>query len=222
MEWEILVRYQYPEETQAIDEIRANGNGGFAGGIDWSTMGNGVGYGFASMSTDTGHLSGSGNGSWAYQAPEALNNWGYRAMHGSVVLAKQIVSAYYPKPSAFNYYNGCSTGGRQGLKEAEIFPEDFDGIVAGAPAWWTNHLQTWTVKVGTYDLPAGAPHYIPPPLFEVIAAEVLKQCDPQDGVTDQVIQDPSRCKFRPEALLCASNFTNGTASKCLTSPQIST
>jgi len=199
----------------------AIGNSGFAGGINWGQMGTGTGYGFAVMSTDTGHLSSSFDASWAYQKPEVVANWGYRAMHGSVELSKQVVKAFYSQTPKFSYYNGCSTGGRQGLKEAEMFPDDFDGIVAGSPAWWTSHLQPWSLKVGTYNLPVTADHYIPPALFSVVADEVVKQCDPQDGVTDSVISDPARCNFRPEALLCTGkNTTNSTT--CLTSPQIGT
>lgn len=62
-------------------------------------------------------------------------------MHGSVVLAKEVTEAYYSCKPKFNYYSGCSTGGRQGLKEVEMYPEDFDGVLAGSPAWWTSHLQ---------------------------------------------------------------------------------
>lgn len=94
------------------------------------------------MSTDTGHISLSNNGSWAYKAPERITDWGYRAMHGSVVLSKEITEMYYGCKPQYNYYSGCSTGGRQGLKEVEMYPEDFDGVLAGAPAWWTSHLQT--------------------------------------------------------------------------------
>jgi feruloyl esterase len=92
------------------------------------------------MSTDTGHNSTSQDGSWALNK-ESVTDWGYRAMHGSVVLAKEIVEAYYSSPPAYNYFSGCSTGGRQGLKEVELYPEDFDGVLVGAPAWWTSHLQ---------------------------------------------------------------------------------
>lgn len=184
-------------------------------------QGSGTGYGFAVMSTDTGHLSNTGDATWAYNKPEVLANWGYRAMHGSVELSKVIVKSFYSKAPVFNYYNGCSTGGRQGLKEAEMYPDDFDGIVAGSPAWWTAHLQPWTLKVGTYNLPVTATHHISPSLFNVIADEVVKQCDPQDGVLDGVISDPSRCNFRPETLLCTGkNITNATS--CLSSPQIDT
>jgi feruloyl esterase len=174
------------------------------------------------VSTDTGHSSTPLEASWASNAPEKVTNWGYRALHGSTVLGKEITKAYYGNAPAYSYYSGCSTGGRQGLKEAEMFPEDFDGIVAGAPAWWTVHLQLWNMKVGLYNLPTTAPYHIPDNLFAAIGAEVLKQCDPQDGVADNVISDPARCDFRPEALLCAANVTNATASGCLTSPQIDT
>ncbi|KAH7355600.1 feruloyl esterase B precursor [Pyrenochaeta sp. MPI-SDFR-AT-0127] len=204
------------------DRFLAVGNGGFAGGINWLDMSPGVRYGFATMSTDTGHNSSSIDGTWAYNQPGKIENWGHLAMHGSVVTAKAIISAYYTKDISYNYYAGCSTGGRQGLKEAELYPEDFDGIIAGAPAWWTSHLQPWTVKVASYNLPTTADYHIPPALFPAIKGEVLKQCDPQDGLKDGIISDPDGCNFRPEELLCGVDITNSTAAGCLTSPQIST
>jgi feruloyl esterase len=143
-------------------------------------------------------------------------------MHGSVVTAKTIVSAYYEKPVSYNYYAGCSTGGRQGLKEAEMYPEDFDGIIAGAPAWWTSHMQPWTVQMGFYNLPTSADYHIPPAKFPLIAKKVLEQCDPQDGLLDTVISDPVGCVFQPEQLHCPTNVTNSTSADCLTSAQIST
>ena len=196
-------------------------------------MGTNVHYGFASMSTDTGHISGTGDGSWALNNPEAQMDWGYRAMHGSVVLAKEIVEKYYGQSIAYSYYSGCSTGGRQGLKEVQMFPEDFDGVLAGAPAWWTTHLQTWTVKVGLYNLPNNGANHIPAELFPVISAEVFRQCDGQDGLEDGIISDPYGCDFYPESLLCNSetnaNATSplspsygSNASACLTAAQIDT
>lgn len=173
------------------------------------------------MSTDTGHNSTSRDGSWALNK-ESLTDWGYRAMHGSVVLAKDIVQSYYGSGSRYSYYSGCSTGGRQGLKEVEMFPEDFDGALAGAPAWWTSHLQTWTVKAGLYNLPTTSAHHIPPTLFPIIGAEVLRQCDGQDGLVDSIISDPRGCEFIPEALLCGSNVTNQTEAGCLTAAQVET
>ncbi|KAF2140705.1 uncharacterized protein K452DRAFT_288794 [Aplosporella prunicola CBS 121167] len=205
--------------TQWNDRFLALGNGGFAGGINWLDMGSGVGYGFASMSTDTGHNSTSGDGSWALDKPEKLTDWGWRAMHGSVVLAKELTKTYYGSEIKYSYYSGCSTGGRQGLKSAQKFPDDFDGVLVGAPAWWTTHLQTWTIKVGTYNVPATAAHHIPTTLFPVIAAEVLKQCDGADGLKDSIITDPRRCAFNREALLCGGHSNS---SSCLTPAQLTT
>ncbi|KAH0035086.1 putative ferulic acid Esterase/Feruloyl esterase, partial [Aureobasidium melanogenum] len=197
----------------------AVGNGGFAGGINWLDMAAGLGYKFAVVSTDTGHNSTSSDGKWAYHNEDALLDWGYRAMHGSTVLGKQLTTAYYSNPILYSYYSGCSTGGRQGLRDIQLYPGDFDGVVAGAPAWWTNHLQPWTTKLGTYNLPNTSAHHIDPSLFPVIGAEVMRQCDGADGVVDTIISDPNACDFDPNYLLCtpANNNTN-----CLTPPQLDT
>ena len=115
--------------------------GGAAGGIDWQTMGAGVKYGLATISSDTGHNSTSTDLSWAYNNPEAREDWGHRALHLSIGLAKDIVKGYYSQDINYSYYAGCSTGGRQGLKTVQEYPEDVDGALVGAPAWWTTHLQ---------------------------------------------------------------------------------
>tara|TARA_R110002003_G_scaffold116_2_gene10078 strand:+ start:27795 stop:28955 length:1161 start_codon:yes stop_codon:yes gene_type:complete len=142
-------------------------------------------------------------------------------MHGSVVVAKAVTAAYYAQNVSYSYYSGCSTGGRQGLKEAEFYPEDFDGIVAGAPAWWTSHMQPWTARVALYNLPTTADYHIPAALFATINKEVIKQCDPQDGLVDSIISDPEGCNFRPETLLCGANAT-ANDTRCVTGPQLDT
>jgi feruloyl esterase len=205
--------------SQWNSRFLATGNGGFGGGIAWPEMGYFTQYGFAAMSTDTGHLAVAFDGSWALNNSEAVTDWGYRAMHGSVVIAKQITQAYYDAKPKYNYYSGCSTGGRQGLKEAQMFPDDFDGILAGAPAWWTTHLQPWSLEVGLYNLPADGPGHISADLMVgPVTAEIYRQCDPQDGLTDGIISDPYSCNFFPEALLC----TRPGQADCLTPPQLST
>jgi feruloyl esterase len=184
-------------------------------------MATGVQQGFAVVSTDAGTRPASsamGSAAWAENAPEKVTDWGWRALHESVVAGKALVKQFYSKTPTFNYYMGCSTGGRQGLKEAQMFPDDFDGIIAGAPAWWTVHLQLSNMKVGLYNLPVGAAHRIEPAMFPVIEKEVTRQCDPQDGVTDGIISDPRRCRFRPETLLCGP----AASTNCLTAPQIQT
>jgi feruloyl esterase len=198
----------------------AVGNGGFAGGINWLDMGVGVRYGFASMSTDTGHNSTSGDISWALDNDERKKDFGFRAIHGSAVLAKQIIQQYYGTPAVYSYYSGCSTGGRQGLKEAQLYPETFDGLLIGAPAWWTSHLQTWTTWLGALNLPQDSPSHIPTTLFSVIGAEVSKQCDAVDGVRDGIISRPEKCNVQLDALLCGTPGVN--LSACLTADQLLT
>jgi feruloyl esterase len=197
----------------------ASGNGGFGGGINWNDMETNALSGFASMSTDTGHLSSTFDASWALNVPESQIDWGFRAMHGSVELAKLITEKYYGSQIKYSYYSGCSTGGRQGLKEVQMFPEDFDGVLAGAPAWWTTHLQTWSLEIGVWNLPVDASHHIPGSLLPVIGDEVLRQCDPQDGLVDGIISNPYGCDFHPEALLCGPKSKS---SSCLTAPQLRT
>ena len=116
-------------------------------------MGSLVHYGFSTVSTDTGHLSGAEDGTWGLNNPEGLINWGWRAMHGSIVVAKEITNAYYSGNISYSYYSACSTGGRQGLKELEMFPDTFDGVIAGAPAWQTPNLPAGTLHLGLLNYP---------------------------------------------------------------------
>lgn len=212
-----------PDSKTWNSRVLGVGNGGFAGGVNWLDMGAGLNYGFAVWSTDTGHNSTSGELSWALKNPETREDWGHRAIHGSAVMARQIVEAYYENEADYAYFSGCSTGGRQAIREVQLHPETFDGVLAGAPAWWTDRLQTWSLHVGLVNYPPGAEHHIPPELFPVIAAEVLKQCDWQDGVVDNIISDSAGCRFIPEALLCNTTAPlNQTASQCLTAPQLTT
>ncbi|KAG9605109.1 putative ferulic acid Esterase/Feruloyl esterase, partial [Aureobasidium melanogenum] len=197
----------------------AVGNGGYAGGINWLDMGGGLGYGFAVMSTDTGHNSTAFDGTWAYGQKDKLKDWGYRAMHGSTVLGKQLTQGYYGYKPKYSYYKGCSTGGRQGLRDIQLYPEDFDGVVAGAPAWFLTHMSPFTLKAGTYNLPINASTHIPDNLFPVINAEVLRQCDPVDGVKDNIVSDPQACNFNMDALVCTPKSNQ---SECLTAPQLTT
>jgi hypothetical protein len=198
----------------------AVGNGGFSGGINWLDMGAGVRYGHAVVSTDTGHNSTSGDLTWSLDNPERKKDFGYRAIHGSVELGKKMVEAFYGEKIAYSYYNGASTGGRQGLKEAQISPDSFDGMIIGAPAWWTSHLQTWTTKVAMYNLPASDPKHVPAQLFTTIAQEVVKQCDDADGIADGIVSYPDHCSFNVSTLLCSESGANSSA--CLTPVQMAT
>ncbi|KAI0416104.1 Tannase/feruloyl esterase [Xylaria grammica] len=198
----------------------AVGNGGFGGGINWLDMGAGAQYGFAVVSTDTGHDSTSSNVSWALDNPEARTDWGWRALHGSVVLGKLLTQAYYGSSIAYSYYSGCSTGGRQGLKETQLFPGSFDGVVVGAAAWYTSHLNTWVTQIASYNWPAEDEKHIDWQLLPSIADQVIKQCDDIDGVADGIISLPGLCNVDYEALLCENPGANQSA--CLTTAQAQT
>lgn len=198
----------------------ATGNGGFGGYIDWLDMGQFSHYGFASMSTNTGHYSGAVEASWALNDPEAIVDWGHRALHESTVLSKKLISAYYDFESRYNYFSSCSNGGRQGLKEVTAYPEDYDGVINGAPAWWLTHLFTWMAEVQAKNAP-NSPGYVSKHELEQVVTEIISQCDPQDGLADGIIHNPRGCHFVPESLLCdGTHSSNG--SICFTPPQLST
>jgi len=141
-------------------------------------------------------------GPFGRQRGEKLIDFGYRAVHETTVQAKAIVEAFYGDWPAFSYWVGCSSGGRQGLKEAQQFPEDYDGIVAGAPANDVTHIVTQSLWVGHATL-IEPDSYIPPEKYGLIHRAVLTSCDTRDGVEDGVIEDPRRCAFDPAVLACA-------------------
>ncbi|KAK8079548.1 ferulic acid Esterase/Feruloyl esterase [Apiospora hydei] len=175
-----------PTKSNWNSRFLATGNGGFLGGIDWVDMAPGPHYGFATLSTDTGHNSASDQ-SWAYKNAEAQKDWGYRAMHGSVDLGKRLTAAYYGRDIAYSYYSGCSTGGRQGLKEIQISPNSFNGVLVGAPAWPTTGLMSWLTALGTWNLPASDPKaFTSTGQYSLLASTVLSQCDKVDGLVDNI------------------------------------
>ena len=189
------------------------GNGGFNGTIVYQAMAAALREGYATASTDGGHKGGSG--SFALGHPEKMVDFAYRAIHETALKAKTLITAYYGRGPRLSYWNGCSTGGRQGLKEAQRFPDDFDGIAAGAPANYETHLHAWTVYVGMVPIKDGK-NVLPASILPVINKAALAACDAIDGVRDGLINDPRKCKFYPASLLCqGSNSQN-----CLTADQV--
>ncbi|MGB6877768.1 MAG: tannase/feruloyl esterase family alpha/beta hydrolase [Candidatus Acidiferrales bacterium] len=191
------------------------GNGGFAGSISYSGLIGALRAGFATASTDTGHEASGIDARWALHHPDRIVDFGYRAIHLTNVTGKALVAAFYGSSSRYSYFSSCSNGGRQGLMEAQRFPEDYDGIIAGAPANFWTHLLTeaiWDLQA-TLKNPAS---YIPASKLQAIHDAVLAACDAQDGVKDGILNNPRQCHFRPESLLCGGAETDA----CLTSPQI--
>jgi hypothetical protein len=196
-------------------KLYGTGNGGFAGTIGYRQMAGGLSRGFASAGTDTGHQGDAQDGSWAFHHREKIADFGYRALHLTTQNAHAIVTAYYGGPARKAYFDSCSDGGREALMEAERFPEDYDGILAGAPANYWTHLVSAGLDVQDAILrdPAG---YISSMKLPAITEAVLAACDQADGLKDGILNDPRQCHFNPETLLCKS----GDSLTCLTAPQV--
>ncbi len=191
----------------------AVGNGGWAGSIPYAAIAGAVIAGYAAAGTDTGHVG--NNADFALGHPEKLTDLAYRSIHEMTVQAKTIISEYYGSPSKYSYYNGCSQGGRQGLAAAQKYPEDFNGIIAGAAAWNSMgmHVARTALNVIVNKDPVGV---IPPGKYPMIHEAVLNACDALDGVKDDVIENPGQCKFDYSKLLCKA----GDAAGCLTAGQV--
>jgi feruloyl esterase len=190
------------------------GNGGFAGSLPYRQL---VGYvkrGFAVASSDTGHRAEGTDASWAYGHPEKVKDFGWRAVHLTTERAKQLIAVYYGKPQEKAYFDACSDGGREALMEAQRFPEDYDGILAGAPVnAWSTMLAAGVTAMQTL----GDPHaYISDLKLPAIERASLAACDALDGVKDGIINNPAKCSFDPEVLRCKGEETL----ECLTQPQV--
>lgn len=194
-------------------KLMAVGNGGFSGSISYGALAESLARGYAATSTDTGHQG--PRATFAMGHPEKLKDFAYRAVHEMTVHAKQVVEAHYGNGPRYSYWNGCSSGGRQGLKEAQRFPTDFDGIVAGAPAnnWVNQKAANMAIQKAVH---RDAGSYIPPTKYKLVHDAVLAACDRLDGVADGVLENPAACDFDPGVLQCAS----ADASTCLTASQV--
>jgi tannase/feruloyl esterase len=191
------------------------GNGGFAGVIGYAGLAASVSRGYAAASTDTGHRAVGTDATWALGHPEKVADFGYRAIHETAVQGKAIAKAFYGDAPKRSYFNSCSNGGRQALMEAQRYPGDYDGIIAGAPAYYWTHLFTnaiWVVQSTMAD----SASYIPASKLPAIEAAALAACDANDGVKDGVIDSPNLCQFKPATLLCK----DGDSDACLTQPQV--
>lgn len=194
-------------------KIEVVGNGGWAGVISFAAMAQALREGYATASTDTGHEG--GNGMFALGHPEKIVDFGYRAVHETVVKAKALTAAYYGKAPKYSYWNGCSTGGRQALVEVTRYPEDFDGVIAGAPANPHLHLHASSVERAMETM-KNADGVLPPEKITLLHNAVVAACDGLDGVKDGLIGDPRKCKFDPASLLCKAGDSN----TCLTAAQV--
>jgi len=194
------------------------GNGGWAGAIPYGPLQDQLRRGYAATSTNTGHQAGSGldQAKFAFDHPEQLIDFAYRGYHETTTKAKTLVNAFYGKPPEQAYWVGCSSGGYEGLQEAQRFPADYDGIVAGAPA------NNWTrLMAGDFDATLAVlkdpASNLPPPALGVLYRGMLAACDAKDGVSDGVLEDPRQCGFDPAALQCTAAQKPET---CLSAAQV--
>jgi Tannase and feruloyl esterase len=195
--------------------FRGQGNGGFAGQIDFRGLATALAQGYATAATNTGHTGEGTDASWALGHPEKVTDFGYRGIHAMTETAKAAIKAFYGRDAEHSYFGSCSNGGRQALMEAQRYPHDYDGILAGAPANFWTHLLTKALadaQATTVD-PAS---YIPSAKLPAIARAVNAACDADDGVLDGVLNDPRRCRFEPATLACKGPESNA----CLTAPQV--
>jgi feruloyl esterase len=187
------------------------GNGGFAGYIDYLGLAHAVQRGYAGGATDTGHSTKGAD--WALSHPEKIADYGFRGIHEMTLSGEAIAQAFYGRPPAHRYFASCSNGGRQALMEAQRFPDDYDGILAGAPANNWTHLLTGGLYA--YHTLYGDPaSYIPAAKIPTLSAAVLARCNP--GNPQGFLDDPRTCHFDPASLLCKGADND----KCLTAPQV--
>ena len=187
------------------------GNGGTAGNLGLNSMTTDLGRGYATAVTDTGHQS--NNSAFAAVSPELIEDFAHRGYHLTTVVGKQIVTAYYGQAPTYSYFTGCSTGGAEALSEAEFYPEDYDGIAAGAPA---NHYslmwpgEVWPSWAALPD-PAGMRSKLP-----ALNAAAVAACDATDGLMDGLVSDPRKCGWDPVNIQC----TGADNPSCLTPAQV--
>jgi feruloyl esterase len=198
------------------------GGGGFAGNLALGAAAQGLSRGYAVIQNDMGHEStGALDPKFAIKAPgqpnvEAIIDFGHRATHVATDVGKKLTASYYGRPVQRSYWQGCSTGGRQGLAEIQRYPDDYDGVIAGAPVYtplvYSNamlRVQAFHQKPESNLLPAHVP---------LIQKSVLAACDMKDGVADGILTDPRSCSWDPGVLAC-----KGSASAdCLTPAQVET
>jgi tannase/feruloyl esterase len=199
-------------------KLEAVGNGAWAGTVSYPAMATALSAGYATVSTDTGHVG--GNASFMVGHPEKLVDFEERAVHEMTVTAKAIAAAYYGSAPQRSYFNGCSTGGRQALTEAQRYPLDFDAIVAGAPANFAKRQtfgQVWLWQATHKDDAS----LLTPEKFAVLHKAVVEQCDALDGVKDGVLENPTKCRFDPGVVLCKGNDDlKNVGPDCLTAAQV--
>ena len=207
------VVYRLPEGWNG--KVLGIGGGGWAGNVTLMAARDGLARGYATMQTDGGHPStGPWDNAWAISAA-AREDFAHRAIHVMTETGKAVAAAHYGRPHSRAYYNGCSTGGRMGLMEAQRYPADYDGIVAGAPVYTLQVQVTSLLRNQTFAAGNGAAGFSPEQL-RLVQDAVMVQCDARDGLVDGLVNNPAACDFQPRTLQCAPGQSAG----CLSPQQV--
>jgi len=206
------IRFELWLPEQWNGKFMQTGNGGAAGAIVYESLVDPLRRGYAVANTDTGHRGEGGDFSWAATQPQRLVDYQYRAVHELTVVGKALTATHYGRPADRSYFVGCSTGGRQGLKEAQRYPEDYDGIVAGAPANNWSALMALSISIqrnlGTGGLSVDK--------LGVLKEAAIAACDADDGVVDRVITNTASCNFDPASVQCSADATG----QCLSPAEV--
>jgi feruloyl esterase len=198
------------------------GGGGFAGSMGLDDAVPGLARGYAIIQNDMGHpSSGSLDAAFAIKAPgqpnvEGIIDFGHRATHLATTIGKEIVARYYARPVQRAYFQGCSTGGRQGLAEAQRYPDDYDGIIAGAPVYTPLVYSNAMLRVQAFHKKPDS--NLSAEQVPLIQQAVLNACDAKDGLADGILTDPRACRWDPAAIACKDTA----AAACLTPAQVET
>jgi len=209
---DIRVEVWFPESGWN-GRFQAIGQGGLAGSIPYGAMAPALASGYATAGSDMGHVG--NNANFMPQFPEKLVDFAYRAVHEMAMKGKAVIETHFGTAANRSYFNGCSGGGRHALTSAQRYPDDFDGIVAGASSW--NSMVMDAARVGINRLVnRTASSAIPASKYPMIHKAVLAACDARDGVSDSVIENPMACRFDYASLQCRD--ADGAA--CLTAAQV--
>jgi len=208
---EIHFELWLPPRASWNGKFEGVGAGSSVGAIMYRSLLRGLMRNYAVVATDNGHTSSDDDVSWAAGHPERIVDFGYRAEHVVTQAAKELTRDFYGRAPQYSYFVGCSQGGHHAMTEAQRFPEDYDGIIAGAPVYsWTDEMvdQAWNVRA-LRQIPS---HSLPKEKLALLAKSVTQACAGPDGLID----DPRKCSFDPSTLLCKDENDN----QCLTGSEI--
>ena len=196
--------------------LKTDGTGGYAGATPIARMAADLAAGFVVAGSDMGHMGGE-SPDWTLGRPEKVKDWGYRAHYFVTTAAKAVTHAFYGKPAAHAYFEGCSNGGRQAMMMAQRYPDLFDGIVAGAPSQFYGDTLLSLVWTGHSQVPVlGQPPVLSTEKRAMMSERAHAACDAQDGLADGQITNPRACTFDPAVLQCSA----GETADCLTAGQL--